>query len=64
MHELLTQLFAVAALQARERIYQKHGAFMPPDEFKTVEQINQLLFEAGWFDGLGDEAGCHEQLLP
>lgn len=55
MHELLIGILAVAALRARERIYQKYGVFMPSNEFKTVEQINQVLFEAGWFDREGPE---------
>lgn len=54
MHELLTALLVGAALHARDRLMTEHGAFMPPDAFRTVEQINQLLVEAG----------CHELLLP
>lgn len=47
MHELLELLLVGAIIKARHDAYEKHGVFMPPEAFATVELCDRLLHEAG-----------------
>lgn len=48
IERFLTQLFAAAAQQLKERLIAEQGPFMEPEAFRVTELCNQFIYDADY----------------